>query len=201
MRTRTLVTRIGIGSTAVAVAALTATQAATAHGGDDDDDKQDFRGTLMELNGSGVSGDVRVVDEDGELRVKVDARGVENMQMHMSHIHGHADLSQASCPDMSMAGADGILSIVEGLPAYGPVFVTIANDHVMKPRLKFDRDFTMTDASSPLAGASVDEMGDLGKFVIVVHGLTAADDGDPANGIVPGYIPALPVACAVLEEH
>lgn len=191
---------IGIGVAvlaAVSVGGVTTLQSASA----DHDDSQEFRGTLKQLNDSGVSGDVRVIDEGGHLRVKVDARGVEAKQVHLAHIHGHADGSQASCPDMSMAGPDGILSIGEGLPAYGPVFVTLFSDFVNGDRLRLDRNFRNTDPGSPLAGASVREMGSLGKFVIVVHGLTAADDGEPSNGITPGYITPLPVACAVLTAH
>lgn len=192
-RRRKLITRVGTAAAAVAVAAatLTAVQAASA----DKDGKEDFRGDLMTLNDSGVTGQVRIVDEDGELRVKVDARGVEDMQMHMSHIHGHGAMSQASCPDMGAAGDDNILTIGEGFPAYGPVFVTVANDHVSEPRLRFDRTFTMTDATSPIGQKSVGELGSLGRYVIVVHGMTLADNPDtPAQD--PGYVASLPVACA-----
>lgn len=191
-RKPTLITVIAAATLALA-GALTAISSASADRG-----TEVFRGTLMQLNDSGVTGTVRVIDTGGSLRVKLDARGVESMQMHMSHIHGHGPAGQATCPTMASAGPDGILSVGEGAPAYGPVWVTLAND-MTESRLKFNRTFTNTDAGGPGKGAPVDDMGSLGRYAVVVHGLTAADDGDaPADTPGPGYQPLLPVACAVL---
>lgn len=191
---------ISISTAAVVATGLvgaTAWQAASA----DRDDRQEVRGTLHALNHSGVSGTVRVEERDGHLEVKLDARGVEEMQVHLAHIHGHADLSQASCPDMSMAGSDGILSIGEGAPAYGPVFVTLTTDQTPEDRVDLDKSFATTDPAAPLPSVPVEDMGDLDKFVVVVHGMTAADDGEAGNGVTPGYITALPVACAELSAR
>jgi hypothetical protein len=143
-------------------------------------------GTLMELNDSGVQGTVTLVERNGQIRANLDASGLEPMQMHMQHIHGFGDGTQAACPDMSLAGADGVLSFAEGLPAYGPVKVTLGHDMVQADTLEYSRTFTDTDAGSP-----VSTLGSLDQYVIVVHGLTTGGVFDPT----------LPVACAVLTIH
>ncbi|HET8590206.1 MAG TPA: hypothetical protein VFM01_11290 [Nakamurella sp.] len=140
-------------------------------------------GTLMQLNDSGVQGTVTLVEHNGQIRANLQATGLEPMQMHMQHIHGFSDGVQATCPDMSLAGADGVLSFAEGLPAYGPVQVTLGHDMVDGSTLQFSRTFAATDA-----GAAVGTLGSLDQYVIVVHGLTVAGTFDMT----------LPVACAVL---
>ena len=141
-------------------------------------------GTLMQLNDSGVQGTVTLVERNGQIRANLRASGLEPMQVHHQHIHGFGDGTQATCPDMSLAGDDGVLSFADGLPAYGPVVVTLGHD--MVDALQYSRTFTQTDAGNP-----VSTMGSLDQYVVVVHGLTVAGAFDPT----------LPVACAVLTIH
>jgi hypothetical protein len=143
-------------------------------------------GSLTPLNHSGVKGTVTLVERNGQIRANLQASGLEPMAMHMQHIHGFGDGTQATCPSMSLAGADGVLSFAEGLPAYGPVQVTLGHDVTDGGRLAYSRTFASTDA-----GASVDSLGALRQYVIVVHGLTNSGSFDPS----------LPVACAVLTTH
>lgn len=173
---------LGLAATAaVALAAGQATTAVADRGGTTVN-----HGTLVELNDSGVTGTVTVLEKGDHLRVNLDASGLEPMQTHMQHIHGFGNGTQATCPDMSVAGGDGILSFAEGLPFYGGVVVTLGHDHVMGDDLAYSRTFEETDA-----GADVSTMGDLAQYVVVVHGLTVGN----------AYVPSLPVACAVLEVH
>jgi hypothetical protein len=143
-------------------------------------------GSMVQLNHSGVHGVVTLVEQAGRLRVNLDAHGLEPGQMHMQHIHGFGNGTQAHCPDMSLAGADGVLSFAEGLPAYGPVLITLGRDVTAGPDVAYSRTFTSTDA-----GASETSLGNFDQYVIVVHGLTNAGNFDPS----------LPVACAVLAAH
>jgi hypothetical protein len=192
---RTLVARIGIGAAAAAVAAITATQAATA-GGDDDE----YRGTLRMLNHSGVHGKVKLDAENGKVEVKLRARGLEPMQVHMSHIHGKGDNHQATCPKMKDdVNDDGVLTFAEGLPAYGPVMVGLGVDKTNK-KLRYERTFTMTGATGIPPEAPIRRLGDLDQYVIVVHGMTLADDPDTPT-VERAYVASLPIACAVLKEH
>lgn len=143
-------------------------------------------GTLIELNDSGVAGTVTIVGRGDSIRVNLSASGLEAGQLHMQHIHGVGDGNQATCPDMSLAGDDGILTIGEGLPAYGPVKVTLGRDMVAGSDLGYSRTFNATDA-----GATLDTLGELTQYVVVVHGLT----------VEGAYVASLPVACAVLEVN
>jgi hypothetical protein len=143
-------------------------------------------GQLEELNSSGVAGTVTVLDKGDHLRVNLDVDGFEPMQAHLQHIHGFGDGTQATCPDMSLAGDDGVLSFAEGLPAYGPPVITLGHDHVDDGTLTYSRTFTET-----MAGAPVASLGSLDQYVVVVHGLTVGD----------AYVLSLPVACAVLTSH
>ncbi|HEY9474305.1 MAG TPA: hypothetical protein VIS06_10700 [Mycobacteriales bacterium] len=143
-------------------------------------------GTLVELNHSGVHGVVTLVERDGQLRVDLNGHGLEPGQMHMQHIHGFGNGTQAHCPDMSLAGADGVLSFAEGLPAYGPVVITLGHDVPAGSDLADSRTFTSIDAGAPETS-----LGAFDQYVIVVHGLTNAGNFDPS----------LPVACAVLTTH
>lgn len=143
-------------------------------------------GSLVELNDSGVTGTVTVLDKGDHLRVNLDASGLEPMQMHMQHIHGFGDGVQATCPDMSVAGGDGVLSFADGLPFYGGVVVSLGLDQVMGDHLAYSRTFEETGV-----GADVSTMGALTQYVVVVHGLTLGGS----------YDASLPVACAVLEVH
>jgi hypothetical protein len=111
------------------------------------------RGELVELNSSGVHGQVTIVDQDGRLRVNLDAHNLE-ANGHLEHLHGFGDGTQAHCPDASLAGPDGILSFADGLPAYGP------------PVRTFDQ---------TMAGQPVSTLGAIHQYVVVVHGMTLPD--------------------------
>jgi hypothetical protein len=81
---------------------------------------------LTELNGSGASGRARVLVRDGEIqRVQVRARGLTPGMPHAQHIHyGQQALNE--CPTLAQdVDHDGRLTTVEGVPAYGPVAISL----------------------------------------------------------------------------
>lgn len=143
------------------------------------------RVALAELNNSGVSGQVTVLEQHGRIRVNLTAHGLEAGQVHPEHIHGFVDGDEATCPtpDLDTDG-DGLISFVEGLPAYGPVVITLGVDETPGSTLSYSRTFTETDGGEPTSS-----LGPLADFVVIVHGLTV--DGS--------YEPSLPVACAALD--
>lgn len=143
-------------------------------------------GMLVALNDSGVTGAVTILNKGDHLRVNLDIDGLESPRSHLQHIHGFGDGAQATCPDMSLAGPDGVLSFSDGLPAYGPPVITLGNDPVDDGGLDYSRTFEATSAGNPIS-----DLGDLNQYVVVVHGLTV--DGE--------FVPSLPVACAVLVTH
>lgn len=140
---------------------------------------------LEELNGSGVSGRVNVLQKDGELRVNLTVHGLEANRMHMQHIHGFVAGGEATCPGPDRdANGDGLISFAEGLPDYGPVVVGLGTDVTPGDSLSYSRTFTEIAGGAPVA-----DLGDLARYAIVVHGATVGEV----------YDPSLPVACAVLD--
>ena len=180
-RTARICAAIATAAAAATVTATVATQPADASNG-----AVVTRGTLVELNHSGVHGVATLVEQAGQLRANLNGHGLEPGQMHMQHIHGFGNGTQAHCPDMSLAGADGVLSFADGLPAYGPVLITLGHDVTPASDVAYSRSFASTDAGAPETS-----LGAFDQYVIVVHGMTTSGSFDPS----------LPVACAVLTTH
>ena len=198
---------LAVLASAGAAVSLTAAPALAAHEG------STYSAQLRELNGSGATGDASLqVSEDGEtMTLRVNATGLDLDFAHAMHIHGiyDGDLSDApdagtfsssACPDMSAdANGDGVLTVVEGVPAYGEVLVslTTSGDTSASSGLAVDRfpsgtSITYERTGIPIPSAMKDE---LGKVHVVVHGTDVDDNGDESNGqgIVSSLDPSLPV--------
>ncbi|WP_152425024.1 hypothetical protein [Nafulsella turpanensis] len=180
-----------------------------------------FVAELGGLNNSGVTGEV-VIEymKDGQFEVLVKADGLVPNMVHPQHIHGFGfmdkDPKNAVCPPMSAAGEDGLLTLPEGLPFYGPVLVPLdselvpltvqefpmANANGMISYIEFTSLKAMlmaidksNDGKQSLANLSLEDR------VIVLHGAYVKD-----NMIVPPgtegaeYVATLPVACGELVE-
>jgi len=81
---------------------------------------------LTELNGSGASGTVdAVVRRERIKHIEVHADGLSPNAPHAQHIHyGQQALNE--CPTLALdSNMDGRLSTAEGVPAYGPVVVSL----------------------------------------------------------------------------
>jgi len=134
---------------------------------------------LTELNDSGVTGKAVLVLKDGTLRVNLQARNLVPGMLHPQHIHGLAGSTNGTCPPPSAAGDDGVLTLEDGLPFYGPVLQPLTP-------------FPMADSGkiSYTETFSVEgDFADLSDEVIVVHG--GYVDGD--------YVATLPVACGEIN--
>jgi len=172
--------------TFVSVLAMSALMGAVQARDDDKKNGQEFRVTFNSLNGSGVYGKAKLEIEDGrQLKIKMKVKGFEVGKPHPQHIHGKdAPFSNATCPDISAdVDADGLISVGEGLPSYGPVILPLvpfdtANE---SGNLNYKAEFTINP----------DTIKDLDKRTIVLHGMTV-------NGT---YIASLPVACAQIERN
>jgi len=154
----------------------------------DRENEQEFLVKLHELNDSGVSGTVHLKLEDGVLRVKIRARGLEPYQVHMQHIHGMTNGSGAVCPPPAAdLNGDGLISFTEGLPFFGPVLrgLTLQGLTIYPTAdSRGDVRYRATFSGAELAAL---QLGDfpLENRVVVLHGMTI-------NG---AYSPSLPVAC------
>ncbi|MCO4264334.1 hypothetical protein NG697_15635 [Pseudarthrobacter sp. MDT3-26] len=85
-----------------------------------------LRATLTELNGSGAAGTATAVVRNQKIQhIEVHATGLTPDAPHAQHIHyGNQALNE--CPTLALdSNGDGRLNTVEGVPAYGPVVVSL----------------------------------------------------------------------------
>ncbi len=81
---------------------------------------------LTELNGSGASGTATAVVKNQKIEhIEVHAEGLTPDAPHAQHIHyGNDALNE--CPTLALdSNWDGRINTVEGIPAYGPVVVSL----------------------------------------------------------------------------
>lgn len=149
------------------------------------DEPDYFMAVLESLNDSGAVGVARLVVEDGRyLTVHIEATGLEPSMVHPQHIHGlDKPRANSSCPGPEAdVDGDGIVSVGEGLPWYGPVILPLAP-------------FNLVDGDGELSYTAMftirpESLRPLHKRTIVLHGLFV--DG--------GYVASVPVACGEIFE-
>lgn len=149
---------------------------ASAHG----HEAQELTATLTQLNDSGASGTAWAHVEGNQVEVKIETQGLVAGAPHAQHIHIGG---QNTCPTGDMAGEDGILSTVDGAPAYGGVKVALTKEpgmtgakHVLDvanfPKgdsYTYSRTVEVTDQVAKDIAA--------GDGVVVVHGIDADGSG------------------------
>ncbi|GAB3521248.1 hypothetical protein [Arthrobacter monumenti] len=172
-----------------------------------------YSAPLMELNNSGASGSAWIDVNGSEATVTVETSGLAETfkdapYPHVQHIHIG---EQGICPTMEDdANGDGVLSTVEGVPAYGKVGTTLslsgptgaeaATDVSVAPSgsgYTYERTFELNeDTQDALAN---------GSGVVVVHGLDPATQPAAATEKMSELAPSLPLAatapaaCGALE--
>lgn len=124
-------TKLVLGTGVALLAAISMGVApATAHDGKGDgkgDDKTvTLEADLTELNGSGASGSATLVVRNQKIKhIEVHAEGLTPDAPHAQHIH-YGEQALNECPTLALdANGDGRLNTVEGVPAYGPVVVSL----------------------------------------------------------------------------
>lgn len=162
-----------------------------------------FSAPLQSLNNSGVSGEVLVSVTGDQLRVQVNATGLEANQTHPMHIHGLVDAAgtplDSSVPTIAAdSDNDGFVELLEGAPDYGPLLLPLEPFSTTPDgSLAFDQTFTLTG----LTTASHLFPLDFREVVLNGDSVTASDGvgtGGEVNGIV-GFKSTLPVAAAELQ--
>ncbi len=85
-----------------------------------------LRATLTELNGSGASGTATAVVKNQKIEhIDVHAQGLTPDAPHAQHIH-YGEQAMNECPTLALdSNNDGRINTVEGIPAYGPVVVSL----------------------------------------------------------------------------
>lgn len=155
---------------------------------------------LTELNNSGASGSATVVVRNQTIQhVEVHAHGLSPDAPHAQHIH-YGDDARNECPQLfDDANEDGRINTIEGVPAYGPVVVslTTTGDTTPASLLAVDRfpvavdgsyfysrsniDFTRVAGTGYAGGGGTpkqiaDSIRD-GEGVVVIHGIDYNSDG------------------------
>ncbi|MFD3003970.1 hypothetical protein ACFS7Z_26680 [Pontibacter toksunensis] len=182
-----------------------------------------YKVQLNPLNNSGVTGTATVMmTENGHFEVITDVEGLAPHMEHPQYIFGAVSEGmdmKSMCPEPSAAGADGLLTLEEGLPFFGPILISL--DDKLVP-LTYENFPVATSAGTVSYGAKTmtsslvsafDAMHngtqtmkdlELDKRVIVIHGAHVIN-----NAIVPAnsnrvqyakYMATLPVACGELVE-
>ena len=155
-----------------------------------------LRADLHELNDSGAWGSASAVVKGKRIvEIKVRAKGLSPNAPHAQHIH-YGERALNECPTLAQdSNRDGRVNTVEGIPAYGPVVVSLTTRGDTSPAsfLKVDRfpvskDGKYTYKRSNIRFTSVDGTGYPGKNgtgtakqiaeavrsgegVLVIHGL------------------------------
>lgn len=162
--------------------------------------------------GSNVSGDVRLSRVAGRLSVNVEATGLAPGLPHAMHIHGELK-ARNECPSADAdinsevtstepGTPDGLISLGEGGPAYGPVQIsfTTSGDTSASSALDLER-FATADSAGNLSYERTFRIpkktaAKLGKLHIVIHG----EDLD-RNGEYSDLMEAsLPVSCGQINQ-
>jgi hypothetical protein len=187
-----------------------------------------LRAHLTELNGSGASGTAKVVLRDDLIRrVRVNASGLTPDAPHAMHIH-YGEEARNECPSLfDDANDDGLLSTAEGVPAYGPIAVSLTTRDDTTPASGLDvsrfpsssdgsfsylrRNLSFTDVAGAGAGggtASAEDIAEAvrnGAGVVVIHGVdyngNGTYDGDEPSELDPSLPREAtdPAICGVLR--
>lgn len=169
-------------------------------------------GRLTALNNSGVEGSAEATVRGRRVVVDIDARKLVEGLPHAQHIHFGAT-ARNECPTAADAGRDHQLTTVDGLPAYGPVRVslTTSGNTGAKSALAVDRfpaapngtvNYNRQVRTSKAVARAIRQ----GKGVYVVHGVDyngngTYDFGSGKSDLDPS-LPAEatdPAACTVLN--
>jgi len=134
---------------------------------------------LVSLNNSGVTAEVELLRIGDKLHVELEAEGLEPGKPHPQHIHGFVGTDKNStCPGVEAdSNGDGIISVQEGAPSYGPVVLALVPFNLVSDEgeLKYEAMFTLAEG----------DLQPLDRFSVVLHGMTIGSD----------YVASTPVAC------
>lgn len=171
-------------------------------------DSHELTAQLSQLNDSGASGTAWAKVDGNQVEVKIETKGLLAGAPHAQHIHiGGAN----TCPTGDVAGEDGILSTVEGAPAYGGVKVSLTKEpgmtgaeHVLDVA-NFPNGESYTYARTVEVSDEIAKDIAAGDGVVVVHGIDANGsgtyDGD-AKSELDDSLPleaTAPAACGSLD--
>jgi hypothetical protein len=168
---------------------------------------------LAPVNDADASGQAFVDVQGNKITVTLAAQGLVPDQPHAAHIH-FGDDARHECPTLADdTSHDGHISTLEGVPAYGPVVVSLTTFGATDPgsALAIDRFDTAPGGELNYQRGSIKVSSEVRKAIedglaaVVVHGVqyndtTAYDAGGPSD--LDPSLPAEatdPAICGVLE--
>jgi hypothetical protein len=123
---------------------------------------------------------------NGKLQVTVEAWGLSPNLPHAMHLHGvPGDATDMACPGPGAAGADGVVSVIDGVPFYGGILTSLTTTGDVSPSsaLALDR-YTVADANGYLyyqrTLTSPAGYTDAGTVQVIVHGIDFDGNGQYA---------------------
>ncbi|TFD11430.1 hypothetical protein E3T35_09440 [Cryobacterium sp. TMT1-2-2] len=184
---------------------------------------------LTELNDSGASGKAIAVVRGETIRaIEIRATGLSANAPHAQHIH-YGEEAMNECPTLALdTNGDQRLNTVEGIPAYGPVVVSLNTSgdttpasfldvtrfpvskngsySYLRTNIRFtDVAGTGDDGGNGTAADIAEAIRD-GEGVVVIHGVDYNGNGmydfEAGNSELDGTLPAEatdPAACGVLD--
>ena len=228
---RNTTTLLGTSVLAMVAAASLGAGAASAHpqpAGEGAARTVTLKAQLDQLNGSGASGTATATVRNQKIQhVAVHAEGLTPHAPHAQHIH-YGEQALNECPTLAQdSNDDGRVNTVEGVPAYGPVVVSLTTSGDTTPASFLDvarfpvsvngsYDYSRTDLKFTRVagtgysggGGTAKQIADAvrdGEGVLVIHGVDyngngIYDFGAGASELDPS-LPAEatdPAACGVL---
>lgn len=153
-----------------------------------------------------ASGSAVINLKGNDLTVTINVAGVTPLTLHPQHIH-----AGTMCPDASDdVNNDGFVDVLEGLPKYGPVLISLDSDlGSFEPSLEFPvSDASGSYAYSEAASRShlqkeLKESLKLGDRHVVIHGIDPSNPLPASVQSLPGLPEwaTLPVACGELVRQ
>ena len=191
--------KLGLALLLAVAMSLSLVSVAFANGGDGDDrdghDEQGkhehgnhehgehFKADLKPLNRSGAEGHAMLEKEGSKkIETEIHTKGLAPKLPHAQHIHGFKK-AVSECPTLALSGRDNLITTVEGVPAYGPIQVSLTTkgDTSPKSALAVDR-FPVANAKGSVEyertfSVPSNVAKNLGKKAIVQHGVDLNDNG------------------------
>ena len=212
MKTKLLAVTAASGAVLLSTLALGGTAQATGYDSGHHDNK--VSGHLDPLNNSGVTGHAHVKVEGKKLDVRYKAKGLAPNLPHAAHIH-YGEQATHECPTVrDDKNRDFRLNVVEGVPRYGPIAVSLPTRGDTSPAsgLAVDR-FSTAPKGTINYDRTVTTSKDVarairkGEGVLVVHGVDYNNNGkydfdSAGKSELDPKLPAEatdPAACGVLR--
>lgn len=158
--------------------------------------------------GSNVTGTARLKVTGTEVQVNIHARGLTPNLPHAMHIHGVLGDTNVCPPAGADTSGDGLISLEEGAPFYGPVDVsfTTSGDTSAGSALALERFPVANNAGNLNYNRTFtipqDVLDSLGSLHIVMHGLALdGNSSGPVGGYDSLFEAVLPVSCGTISGN